>query len=392
MEEGESNDDMQSQPNQQSTSTATRDQRTNETNERLPDWPTTPFNADVYDASLTNSINKLTAEVSQLRQQLKEKDDKIAELHSHVLYVETELPLQSKKRKYSRSPQTDDDDGGDETNNLELENLKKENEQLKKQLDQLLASQATNKSGSLQVSNQNDTKLKDLDEKLVNGLEKIQANLEKMISSKLEVVANQTQEYKKTSYAAAVGTKDCPREDLKAIMMETKNAELTEEAEKKRRGRNLIIHGVEEKSWGSTGEEEDKLFVKKLITNLQVGAISADTVERLGPDTAERENKKTRPLKVVLKTEEEQQKILRNLRNLKGNVEYFGISIKEDYTYNERVLIRGYVEKAKAMNALEETKMSDTVWRVRGTPKNGLILKRFTKIKEAQGQNRPSTL
>ena len=343
-------------------------------------------------SSLTNSINMLTAEVSQLRQQLKEKDDKIAELHSHVLYVETELPLQSKKRKYSRSPQTDDDDGGDETNNLELENLKKENEQLKKQLDQLLSWQTTNESGSLQVSNQNDTKLKDLDEKLVNGLEKIQANLEKMISSKLEVVANQTQEHKKTSYAAAVGIKDCPREDLKAIMMETKNAELTEEAEKKRRGRNLIIHGVEEKFWGTTGEEEDKSFVKKLITNLQVGAISADTVERLGPDTAERENKKTRPLKVVLKTEEEQQKILRNLRNLKGNVEYFGISIKEDYTYNERVLIRGYVEKAKAMNALEETKMSDTVWRVRGTPKNGLILKRFTKTKEAQGQNRPSTL
>lgn len=345
-------------------------------------------------SSLTNSINMLTAEVSQLRQQLKEKDDKIAELHSHVLYVETELPLQSKKRKYSRSPQTDDDDGVDETNNLELENLKKENEQLKKKMEQLLACQATNQdeSASLQVRNQNDSKLKDLDEKLVNGLEKIQANLEKMISSKLEVVANQTQEYKKTSYAAAVGIKDCPREDLKAIMMETKNAELTEEAEKKRRGRNLIIHGVEEKFWGSTGKEEDETFVKKLITNLQVGAISADTVERLGPDTAERENKKTRPLKVVLKTEDEQQKILRNLRNLKGNVEYFGISIKEDYTYNERVLIRGYVEKAKAMNALEETKMSDTVWRVRGTPKNGLILKRFTKIKEVQGQNRPSTL
>ena len=173
-------------------------------------------------SSLTNSINMLTAEVSQLRQQLKEKDDKIAELHSHVLYVETELPLQSKKRKYSRSPQTDDDDGVDETNNLELENLKIENEQLKKKMEQLLACQATNQdeSASLQVRNQNDSKLKDLDEKLVNGLEKIQANLEKMISSKLEVVANQTQEYKKTSYAAAVGIKDCPREDLKAIMME----------------------------------------------------------------------------------------------------------------------------------------------------------------------------
>ena len=78
--------------------------------------------------SFTNSINLLTAEVSQLRQQLKEKDNKIAELNDHILYVETELPLQSKKRKYSRSPQTDDNDGIDEANNLELENLRNENE------------------------------------------------------------------------------------------------------------------------------------------------------------------------------------------------------------------------------------------------------------------------
>ena len=87
-----------------------------------------------------------------------------------------------------------------------------------------------------------------------------------------------------------------------------------------------------------------------------------------------------------------QQKILRNLRNLKGNLEYIGVSIKEDYTFNERQYIRNFVEKAKAMNALEETKMSDTVWRVRGTPKNGLTLKRFTKKKEVHGQNWPSTL
>ena len=49
-------------------------------------------------STLINSINELTAQVTQLRQQLKEKDDMIAQLHKHVLYVETELPLQNKKR------------------------------------------------------------------------------------------------------------------------------------------------------------------------------------------------------------------------------------------------------------------------------------------------------
>ena len=335
--------------------------------------------------SFTNSINLLTAEVSQLRQQLKEKDNKIAELNDHILYVETELPLQSKKRKYSRSPQTDDNDGIDEANNLELENLRKENEQLKSKMDHLIASHATNETGSLQVSNQNSTKLKDLDEKLVNGLEKIQANLEKMISSKLEVVANQTRE-NKASYAAAVGIKDgirdCPEKSFRSMMMETKNEELAEEADKQRREKNIIIHGVEEKFWGETGENEDKSFVKTLMTNLQIGAISADQVERLGPDT--KESNKTRPLKVVFKTKDDQQKVLSNLRNLKGNNDYLRISIKEDYTYNERQFIKSYVEKAKAMNALEETKMSDTVWRVRGSPKNGLKIMRFTKRKEAR--------
>ena len=335
--------------------------------------------------SFTNSINMLTAEVSQLRQQLKEKDNKIAELNDHILYVETELPLQSKKRKYSRSPQTDDNDGINEANNLQLENLRKENEQLKSKVDHLIASHATNETGSLQVSNQNSTKLKDLDEKLVNGLEKIQANLEKMISSKLEVVANQTRE-NKTSYAAAVGIKggikDCPEKSFRSMMMETKNEELAEEADRQRREKNIIIHGVEEKFWGETGENEDKSFVKTLMTNLQIGAISADQVERLGPAT--KESNKTRPLKVVFKTKDDQQKVLSNLRNLKGNDEYLRISIKEDYTYNERQFIKSYVEKAKAMNALEETKMSDTVWRVRGSPKNGLKIMRFTKRKEAR--------
>ena len=56
-----SNEDMHSQPNQANQAASTRDQRSNETNERLPDWPSTPFNEDVH------------AQLEQLRQDMRKK-------------------------------------------------------------------------------------------------------------------------------------------------------------------------------------------------------------------------------------------------------------------------------------------------------------------------------
>ena len=58
---------------------------------------------------------------------------------------------------------------------------------------------------------------------------------------------------------------------------------------------------------------------------------------------------------------------------------YIGISVREDYTYSERALIKNFIEQAKAKNLEENAKNSNIVWRVRGTPKNGLSLKWFTK-------------
>ena len=91
---------------------------------------------------------------------------------------------------------------------------------------------------------------------------------------------------------------------------------------------------------------------------------------------------KKRPLKMVLNNEEDQQKVLHNLTNLKGKPSYKGISITEDYTYNERILIREFAEQAKLKNDEEDKNKSNFVWRVRGTPKNGLVMKRFTKANQ----------
>ena len=56
---------------------------------------------------------------------------------------------------------------------------------------------------------------------------------------------------------------------------------------------------------------------------------------------------KNRPIKVVVNTEEERNRILSNLRNLKGIPEYKTISVTEDYTITERRMMKDLSDKAK---------------------------------------------
>ena len=83
-----------------------------------------------------------------------------------------------------------------------------------------------------------------------------------------------------------------------------------------------------------------------------------------------------------LESESDKDKIMMNLQNLKGKTEYKGVSITEDYTVTERKLLQDWREKAKAKNDSEGPD-SNYIWRVRGTPKNGLELKRFLKQRSA---------
>ena len=75
-----------------------------------------------------------------------------------------------------------------------------------------------------------------------------------------------------------------------------------------------------------------------------------------------------------------------NLRNLKDKKMYNGISITDDYTVTERKMIKEYTIKAKEKNSIEGEN-SDFVWKVRGTPKNGLVVKRFKKVKKNSTNN-----
>ena len=94
------------------------------------------------------------------------------------------------------------------------------------------------------------------------------------------------------TYAAAVGNPEnlMPATNFRAIMLASKNEELAEETERKRRECNLVIHGEEE-----LPNNEDQKFVDDLIKELCIGNIKIKTVERIGTLV----EKKVRPMKIV---------------------------------------------------------------------------------------------
>ena len=246
--------------------------------------------------------------------QLNERDAKITELEQHILSLETE-PLQNKKRRLSNRWEHQDSDNKDE----EIARLIKENEQLKRKTENWSELEATdclgipgdhqqNKASTQKYDVDTSKIIKIIEDKLCKGFETIQSNVEKLINEKVTCQKNPTiQNTKQTAYSSVVGGTNGNVTEFKTIMMANKNEELTEKAEKKRRATNLIVHGRQEPL---ARDEEDKIFAEVLIKDLQVGAIHVKAVERIGDHSIE----KTRPIKLVFHTEEDQHKVFSNLR------------------------------------------------------------------------------
>ena len=193
------------------------------------------------------------------------------------------------------------------------------------------------------------------------------------------------------SYAGAVGNAESvtntdnptrtngiiPVPDIRSIMREQENEKLADETDKKRRACNFIVHGVDEITSSDEEREQSKKKDKDFVTSLirDVGCTGdPKSVFRLGDASSGRK----RPIKVVLDCEENKENILKSLRKLKGKDAYRGVSVTDDYTLNDRSLLKEWAEKAKAKNA-EEPEESTYEWKVRGCPKNGLSLRKFRK-------------
>ena len=161
--------------------------------------------------------------------------------------------------------------------------------------------------------------------------------------------------------------------DFRTILKETENEKLKEENDQRARACNLIIHGVAEDGENSL-TAADEIYVSNLLTALSVNGVTAKAVHRIGKQN---DNKK-RPLKVIMRSEHDKEKVMSNLTNLKDKAIYKGMSISADYTINERNLLKEFSMNAKERNE-ELGPDSKYIWRVRGSPKNGLVLKKFLK-------------
>ena len=324
--------------------------------------------------NLMNRLGERESELHDVREKLAEREWKESD---EIKRLEKEVKqLKQRENKDTINTEVKALQKVIETKDKDLQNLKRSNEKL---LNTEPIGTETSQTNEINCGNGTLQLVKLIEEKMTVGFNAIQVNMESIIKDKLsklsnpdvamEDTSNQSTINEHKSYAGVASQKSTP-DNFRSIMLATKNEERAEESEKKRRSKNLIVHGKEEQT-----PEEDKTFVNEMLKELQIGAINTKLIERIGTV----DNNKGRPIKLVFHNEEDQQKVFLNLRNLKGKNLYNKISIREDYTFTERSLVKSFIEQAKLKNQEEEGRNSNIIWRVRGTPKNGLTLKKFTR-------------
>ena len=208
----------------------------------------------------------------------------------------------------------------------------------------------------------------------------------KRIEEKLNQVMQESKTYSET-VKNTIGSGTAPTNipetsvDFRTIMKEAREEEITEEKEQKRRTCNIILHGVMENKDINKEESKksDEDFIATLLESVKVPA-TYKSFGRVGYD-----QNKARPIKLVMSCEEDKQKIMSSLGNLKDQEHFHGVSITDDYTLQQRKTIKEWVNKAKQKNN-EEAEDSQYIWKARGTPKNGIFLKKLLKRKPIDPQ------
>lgn len=214
-----------------------------------------------------------------------------------------------------------------------------------------------------------------LKKSLTNEVRKNNESVENKLQQVVEVVEESKTYARAAKINLPINDWNVPsdKKEIRSFVQEVENVKLMETRDRKQRTCNIILHGVTEQESDETGHKNDKELIIKLLSTIQKGDILKAHI-RLGS----RNNDKKRPIKVVLKSESDKKNIMGNLRRLKGIEEFNGISIKPDYTIAERDQLRQYSEKAKLLNA-DEPADSGNIWRITGTPKNGLTVRKFRK-------------
>ena len=229
----------------------------------------------------------------------------------------------------------------------------------------------------LTVQGNNQRELTDTINRQMKESKEIQQSIEECIKTEMKEIRKVMEERTSTkSYAAAVGAPaiEAQSKEFQNFMKVAKIEDISEERDRKSRAQNIIVHGIEENPLDSSDPNQlDKEWFSSFQKDIDV-KVEAKFIGRIG----NRKPLNHRPLKVVLKSEEEKRKVFTKLRRLKGKQEYKNISISEDFTNAERSVIKTWIEKAKERNE-QEGYESNIIFRVRGSPKRGTMrLKKFT--------------
>ena len=230
----------------------------------------------------------------------------------------------------------------------------------------------TNDSENNNEINTDKQTIQDLSRMFESRFEKIEQKMIEMIQQNLPN-KQENESNNVPSYAKVVNASNPVNTDFRNIIIAAKNEERVEERNKKLRENNIVVHGRDDKE---NNEENDKTFINDMLKEISVGAITATSITRIGKN----ESGKSRPIKVTFKSIDEKNKVMSNLKYLKGKVTYNKISVTDDLTLSERKMIKDYVEKAKQQNK-ELGADAKTIVVVRGSPKNGLYLKEVMKEK-----------
>jgi len=175
-----------------------------------------------------------------------------------------------------------------------------------------------------------DERLKKLEEK-PSGYDELQQCLEK----KMDKLCTSIDEPVSVAVQGAVKTQ---LEEDKA-----------EEAEISKRVKNVIVHGVQESEAEQSEKriDDDLLQVAAMLYEAGVDDVKAETVIRLGKKPAD--PTKSRPMKVVLDSEDNKWRLIRSAKNLRNKKEggWSNVFVHQDLTPKQREVRKKLVEEMK---------------------------------------------
>ena len=322
---------------------------------------------------LMEKINIKNRTIEKQTETIESQDRKIKELEVLVKDLQKQL----------NDNQADDHTGQKKKRKLEVTETNKSDEEMNRKVNELQVRLAEREAeleetreilAQSEYSTTNTKKSADEDflNKVSNMVESKMKTLEEKFETMQKKMEQKNEEVKKVtlSFSDAV-TKNLDRNFdktfLTSAIQDSKNTDRIIETERNKREKNLILHGVSEMS-----DTDDKAYVKSLLALIGVNIEPTDIV-RLGK---ENDNGRLRPIKLTMSSIEHKNLVLSRLVNLRNAEDkYRRISIKEDYTFEEREMVRNWKKKVDERNKAENS----SEWRLRGDPKNGL---RIVKINQ----------